>query len=110
MNKEYIIRKNEEFQKIINLKHTKKNKYYVIHSNKNNYNYNRYGISVGKKIGNAVCRNKIKRQIKDILSKNPINNSKDYVIIVRKELLNLDYEQKKLNLMNLIKGEKNEKN
>ena len=83
MNKKYIIRKNEEIQKI--LQNSKKivNKYFVIYYSKNNSNYNRYCISVSKKIGKAHTRNLYKRRIKDILSKNDINLSMDYVIILK---------------------------
>ena len=66
MNKKYIIRKNEEIQKII--KKSKKiiNKYFIIYYSPNSYNYNRYCISVSKKIGKAHVRNLYKRRIKDI--------------------------------------------
>ncbi len=103
MNKKYIIRKNLEYQKIIKAKQTVKNKFFVIHYTNNIYNYNRYGISIGKKIGNAVTRNKYKRKIKAILSKNNINSSKDYVIIVRKEILYLNYLEIEKELIKLIK-------
>ena len=108
MNKKYIIRKNEEFQKIINLKSTIKNKYFVISYKKNIYNYNRYGISIGKKLGNAVTRNLIKRQIKAILSKNKLNYSKDYVIICRKEILTLSFKEMENNLIKIIRRIENE--
>lgn len=103
MNKQYIINKNLEFQEIIKNSKKIKNNYFVIYYRKNNYNYNRYGISVGKKIGKAVLRNKIKRQIKDILSKNKLNYSKDYVIIVRKEILSIKYFEIKEVLNNILK-------
>ena len=68
-----IVKSNLEFNNIIH----KGNKYvsnifytYVLI---NNYNYNRYGIAISTKIGNAVIRNKYKRQIKDIIDKIKIN-------------------------------------
>ena len=66
---------------------------------------NRYGISVSKKVGKAVVRNKIKRRLKDIISKNSIKNGYDYVIIVRKAIIELSYEDMKNELLKLIKGE-----
>ena len=91
MNKKYIIRKNEEIQKI--LQNSKKivNKYFVIYYSKNNSNYNRYCISVGKKIGKAHTRN--------------INLSMDYVIILRVNILNLTYIQINNELVKVLKGE-----
>lgn len=103
MNKKYIIRKNLDYQKIIQAKQTIKNKFFVIHYQNNTYNYSRYGISVGKKIGNAVVRNKYKRKLKAILSKNNINSSIDYVIIVRKEVLKLSFKEIEKEILQLIK-------
>ena len=72
-----------------------------------------FGISIPKKIGNAVIRNKNKRQIKNIIdnNKNNIQNGYNYVIIIRKEILSLSYQEKEQELINLFKkiGEKNEK-
>ena len=39
----------------------------------NSYGFNRYGISVSKKVGNAVTRNKYKRRIRDIIDDIDIN-------------------------------------
>lgn len=105
MNKKYIIQKNKEIQEIIKIGKKIINKYFVIHKRKNDLNFNRFCISVGKKQGNAVLRNKIKRQIKDILIKNPIKYNNDYVIIIRSELINLSYEEKKKELINILRGE-----
>ena len=109
MNKKYIIRKNEDIQNIIKKSKKLINKYFVIYYDKNDLNYNRYCISVSKKIGKAHTRNLYKRRIKDILSKNDINFGSDYVIILRKAILEIDYENIKGFLINLLKGEKNEK-
>ncbi len=103
MNKKYIIKKNEEIQQIIGDSNKKVNKYFVIYFQKNNYNFNRYCISVSKKIGKANVRNLYKRRIKDILMKNNINFSKDYVIILRVSILNLNYEQIQNELINVLK-------
>lgn len=103
MNKKYIVKKNEEIQQIIGDSNKKVNKYFVIYFRKNNYNFNRYCISVSKKIGKANVRNLYKRRIKDILMKNNINFSKDYVIILRANILNLNYEQIQNELINVLK-------
>lgn len=105
MNSKYIIRKNQEFEYLINNGKCIKNKYFVIYNKDRKENHNRYGISVSKKVGNAVTRNKIKRRIKDILMKNVIKNEKDYVIIIRKAIINLEYNEIRDNLLELIKGE-----
>ena len=64
MRKLYIVKEKKDFEKIINNNTFNKNKSFVVYSIENNLKYNRYGISVSKKLGNAVFRNKYKRKIK----------------------------------------------
>ena len=65
-----------------------------------------FGLSVGKKIGNAVVRNKYKRRIKDILMKNKLNNSNDYVIILRNAVTDILYDKMKYEWLDILKGVK----
>lgn len=112
MKKKQIIKKEKEFAEIIHNCPYQKNNYFVIYYRKNNEE-NRFGISVPKKTGKAHIRNKIKRRVKNILDRNEklVQYSYDYVIIIRKRILELNYQQIEENLINLIKkiGAKNEK-
>ena len=105
MNKKYIIRKNEEISNIVKTSKRITNKYYVVYYRNNDYKYNRYCVSVSKKIGKANVRNLYKRRIKDILMKNNINNSCDYVIILRNQILGINYDVMKDELIKILKGE-----
>ena len=105
MNSKYRIKKNEEFEYIIKNGSVIKNSFFVIYNIERRENYNRYGISVSKNVGNSVKRNKIKRRIKDIIIKNSIKKGYDYVIIVRKEVEGASFEKIKDKLLDLIKGE-----
>lgn len=114
MKKRNIIKKSDEINKVIKNGKKFKNKYYYIYKDKNEENKYRFCICVSKKIGNAVVRNKNKRQIKDIIDKSKIGFSPntDYVIILTKEINNIDFQLKKENLIDLLKkaeGENNEK-
>jgi len=104
MKKINIIKKNYDINNIINEINIIKNNYFYIYKDKNNYNNYRFSIDISKKIGNAVIRNKIKRQIKDILDKSNLvfNSNNDYVIIIRNEINNLNYMEIKQNLIDLI--------
>ena len=110
MKKKQMIKKNKDFALIINTGKKIKNTYYSIFYKKSETNL--YGISIPTKTGKAVVRNKIKRQIKNIIdiNKKDIQTSYDYVIIVKKEIKDLTYKEKEKNLMILMKkiGEKNE--
>ena len=114
MNKELRVRKNEEFQKIIGKKSSVVNKSFVLYYMKNNLGHMRVGLSVSKKLGKAVVRNKIKRQVRHMVRTTFNSNlSYDFVIIVRNKFLDNSFEQNKLELEKLLKkvqkkGEKHE--
>ena len=109
MRKLYVVKNERQFENIIKNGKVKKNKYYVIYSVDNSLPYDRFGISVGKKIGNAVMRNTYKRKLRAIIDnyKKYYINHKDYIIILRREAISKSYESlnKEFNiLMNNKKG------
>ncbi len=99
-----IVKKSDEINDIIHNGKFIKNKYYYIYYKENNLKNYRFAICVSKKIGNAVNRNKNKRQIKDILDKSNLlfKTGTDYVIIVSKEINNINYHEKNDELINII--------
>lgn len=105
MKKEEVVRKSREFDYIINKGQCKKNNEYVIYYIDNDKECNRFGISVSKKIGNAVVRNYYKRVIRNICdkSKNLYSNRKDYIIIMRKGLTSLNYDESLRSMNDLLK-------
>lgn len=106
MNKKFIIRKNEEIQEIVKTSKKIVSKYFIVYYRKNDYSYNRFCISVSKKIGKAHTRNLFKRRIKDILIKNKLNYSNDYVIILRNAVTDILYDKMKYELLDVLKGAK----
>ena len=105
MNKKYIIRKNEMIQEIISKKDKKLvRNFFIVYLKKNNLDFNRYCISVSKKIGKANVRNLYKRRLKDILMKNNLNNSTDYVIILRNAIIDKKYSDISSEILDILKG------
>ena len=93
MKKENIVKKSKEFQKIIESKQSVGCSTLVIYYLKNNINFTRIGISCGKKIGNAIIRNRTKRQMKSLIDKSfDMKQPIDYIVIVRKKFLEQSYE------------------
>ncbi|AHI53411.1 ribonuclease P protein component [Spiroplasma culicicola] len=99
-----IIKKNHEFQKIISKRHFLKSKTLIIYFLEAKDNF-KYGISVGKKLGNAVIRNKVKRQIRMMIYNKLINlkeEKKHIIIMARNEYLKRSYEYNSNELNRLL--------
>lgn len=111
MRKLYIVKNSRDFEYIINNGKLVKNKSFVIYYIENNLPYNRFGISVGKKIGNAVTRNKYKRKLRSIIdnSKNNYINKQDYIIILRGSAKDKDYHELETDFLSLINRIRKEK-
>lgn len=117
MKKQYRVKKNQEIESILKEKKYVSNTYFSIYKKKNSEtSHFRYAISVGKKIGHAVIRNKIKRQITAILDNLSIdlNKNTDVFIIARPKVVELSYNDmlKQLEYLlkkhKIIQGEKND--
>lgn len=64
----------------------------------------RVGLSVSKKLGNAVMRNRIKRRIRHVLMEcAPYLATDDFVVIARKGVEELSYQEIKQNLLHVLK-------
>jgi len=87
MNKYHTVKKNDDFYDAIHNGFYKKNSLYVIYIRNNKLDKYRLGISVSKKLGNAVHRNLYKRQIRSIIDKYKkyYQNGYDYIIILKKD-------------------------
>ena len=69
------------------------------------FDYSRFGISVSKKVGNAVIRNKVKRQLRSIIDASKKNYQKnlDYIIIVKNGFLDYSFQEIKDNYEVIIR-------
>lgn len=93
MKKLYRVKKSEDFQKIIRHKKSVANAKFVIYYMVNE-SHLRVGISGSKKLGNAVVRNKIKRQVRMMAQEVFDKEQKmDFIIIVRNKFLRSSYEE-----------------
>ena len=98
------IKASEDFALAIKKGKTYCSHSYRIHVAPNEYTYTRIGISVSKKLGNAVVRSRVKRQIRAICD-SVIDYDKqalDIVIIARNEFLQKDFADNKSQFIDLV--------
>ena len=104
MNKKYIIKESHEFDRLIKQGLCLKNYNFLIFYEENKLSFNKYGISVPKKIGKAHIRNKLKRQTRAIIRNYQKSFQKNYncIIIIRNSCLKLTYQELSNSLIKLL--------
>ncbi|WP_276732879.1 ribonuclease P protein component [Bacillus sp. (in: firmicutes)] len=105
MKKRNRLKKNEDFQKVFKQGTSVANRQFVLYTLDQPENDElRVGLSVSKKIGNAVMRNRIKRLIRQaFLEEKERLKEKDYIIIARKPASQLTFEETKKSLQHLFR-------
>jgi len=107
MKRTEMIKKQDYFNFIIKNGKFVKDKNFVIYSVDNeNSSCTHFGIAIKNSIGNAVVRNKLKRQTRAIIDNNRklFQFSKDYIIMIRNECLYSSFEDMNNSLVQLMKG------
>ena len=82
MSKLVIIKKNEEFQGIFEKGHSIYGKYLVVYFHHTSFDFMRYGFCVGRKLGNAVIRNRVKRLLREAVSAQQIDDLKGFDVLL----------------------------
>ena len=101
------LKKNKEFKRVYNNGKSHATRNLVIYYLKSeDLENNRYGLSVSKRIGNAVVRNKLKRRLREIIrdfEKEKDFKGYDIIFIARKPVVKLDYQFLKKDVKKLYK-------
>ena len=105
MKKNYRIKKEKDFSAVFKDGKNMANRKFVIYKLEKKQDHYRVGISVSKKLGNAVVRNKIKRRIRHIImaESEGLDNNSDFVVIARKGVENLSFSEFEQNLLHALK-------
>jgi len=107
MKKAYRVKTEADFQKVFHQGKSMANRQFVVYSiAKEGQAHFRVGISVGKKLGNAVARNAIKRKIRHCLiefdQNDLIEPELDFIVIARQPISRMDYHEIRKSLMHVF--------
>ena len=71
------------------------NSYFVLYARRNRTDTNRVGVTVGKKLGKAHIRNRIRRRIREVyrLNEDKFQPGWDIVVVVRSKAIDADFAQ-----------------
>jgi ribonuclease P protein component len=88
------LNKNYEFQRLYRRGASAAGAYFVLYARRNGGNENRLGITVSKKVGGAVQRNRAKRRLKELYRTNSrlLKKGYDIVIVARASAVTVEYE------------------
>lgn len=86
--------RSTEFQRVYRQGRSKANRYLVLYSfarSEAAEDGSRFGVSVGRKVGNAVVRNRVKRTIREALDQlePQMADGLDYVVLARADVVEL---------------------
>jgi ribonuclease P protein component len=103
MKKEYRVKKGSDIEMIMKNKQSTGNRFFVVYKKQNHENVHfRAAISVSKKFGNAVKRNKIKRQVRAIVSNLDILPKNDLFIVIKNNANTLHFDEIEKQITKLI--------
>lgn len=105
LNKTNRLTKRKEFSYIYKNAKSVSNKNIVLFYIPTKLKNPKIGISVSKKVGKAILRNKIKRQLREIIRKllPSLNQKYNYVFVARENISELKYTEIESNVENALK-------
>lgn len=92
MRKEQRLRKAKDFAAVRRDGRSWADKPLVLAARRNGLGVTRFGFIIGKRIGNAVVRNRIKRRLKEISRLTDVQEGWDIVFIARSDATSADYQ------------------
>lgn len=97
------IKKNHQFRRLYQRGKSVVSPYFAIYTGKNHLPYNRVGFVTGKKIGNAVVRNRVRRRMREIyrLHADTLLLGYDFIVVARVRCAGATYRQMEKSFLSL---------
>jgi len=83
------IKRTQDFQKVFKKGRHAVSPVFVVYALANDLNVSRIGLSVSKKVGGAVVRNRVKRLVRECCRMMNVRSGYDFVIVARVPVGNL---------------------
>ncbi|MDD3340691.1 MAG: ribonuclease P protein component [Bacilli bacterium] len=103
MKKVNILKDTKDFSRIIHANKSFHFKDYIVYLERTEESTYHFGFSVGKKVGNAVTRNLVKRRLKNILDEKVYQKGFNCIIIVKKAILEKSFGEMREDVLRLVK-------
>jgi ribonuclease P protein component len=92
----------DQYTRVYNSGISKADRLLVLRAMPNQLELSRFGISISKRVGKAVVRNRVKRVLREILRQMDRGQGWDVVFIARNPSAGSDYQQLKYSVENLL--------
>lgn len=91
MRREQRLTRKKDFEAVYQRGKSRSNRLLVLRTAPNDVGVNRYGFAVGKRVGGAVVRNRLKRRLREGARLTPVKQGWDIVFIARQDAVDADY-------------------
>jgi len=102
MKSEIYLTKDEHYTLVFKKGISRANNLAVINVLPNGLKISRYGLVTSKKVGGAVVRNRIKRRLREIAKRLPVQPGWDIVLVARPSIAGAEYQEIKEKIEELL--------